>query len=114
MFDVQFAPHPSEIVRWPWDRCGPWCDASGLQMLEPRDEVFAASEGVRRCARRHIALSVRFGEDSTMMGSFTQRYVKRHGLGSPFRPEVLALLAGRCVPKTVSRAYIGTRVSGLS
>src|SRR5271170_2018926 len=67
MFDVQFAPHPSEIVRWPWDRCGPWCDASGLQMLEPRDEVFAASEGVRRCARRHIALSVRFGEDSTMI-----------------------------------------------
>src|SRR5277367_1521516 len=47
-------------------------------------------------------------------GSFTQRYVKRHGLGSPFRPEVLALLAGRCVPKTVSRAYIGTRVSGHS
>jgi hypothetical protein len=36
-------------------------------MLEPRDEVFAASEGVRRCARRHIALSVRFGEDSTMI-----------------------------------------------
>ena len=24
-------------------------------MLEPRDEVFAAPEGARRCARRHIA-----------------------------------------------------------
>ena len=67
MFDVQFAPHPCEIVSGHGIVAVHGVTRAVLQMLEPSDEVFTAPEGVRRCARRHIALSVRFGEDSTMI-----------------------------------------------
>src|SRR5271168_1968325 len=55
MFDVQFAPHPCEIVGGHGIVAVHGVTRAVLQMLEPSDEVFTAPEGVRRCARRDIA-----------------------------------------------------------
>src|SRR5271168_3899464 len=45
MFDVQFAPHPCEIVGGHGIVAVHGVTRAVLQMLEPRDEVFAAPEG---------------------------------------------------------------------